>query len=118
MQASFARRFLAIAIDWVMCQGIAALLVRHHLGAAAFLPLGIFFLEVFLLTTLTGSSAGQRICGLRVVSVNASSYLSPLRVFERTVLLCLVFPALLTKAGRGYHDWLSSTVVTRVLQAE
>ena len=115
-QASFGRRFLALLVDWVMCQGIASLITRHHTGAASFLPLGVFFVEVLFLTALTGSSAGQRLVGLRVVRIDGGSYVPPLRVFERTILLCLVFPALLTKDGRGYHDWLSSTAVTKVIR--
>ncbi len=116
MQASFGRRFIAVMIDWIMCQGIAGLITRHRTGPAALLPLLIFFIEVLLLTVLTGSSAGQRVAGLRVVGVNGAPRIPALRVLERTILLCLVFPALLTKDGRGYHDWLSSSIVTRVLQ--
>ena len=116
MQASFGRRFLALMIDWVMCQGIASLFSHHRTGAASFLPLTAFFIEVLVLTTLTGASAGQRLVGLRVVHVNGSAEVPPLRIIERTILLCMVFPALLTKEGRGFHDWLSSTVVTRVIR--
>jgi len=116
MQASFGRRFLAVLIDWFMCLGLSGLISRHHTGSASFLPLGVFFVEVLLLTTLTGSSAGQRVMGLRVVHVSGSLFVAPARVLERTILLCMVFPALLTKQGRGYHDWLSSTVVTRVIR--
>jgi len=116
MQASFGRRLLAVAIDWFMCLGIAGLISRRHVGGATFVPLAVFFVEVLLLTSLTGSSAGQRVCGLRVVGVDGSLRVPAYRVLGRTILLCMVFPALLTKDGRGYHDWLSSTVVTRVLR--
>lgn len=116
VQAGFGRRFVALTIDWVFAQGIAGLITRQHTGPASFLPLAIFFVEVSILTSLTGSSAGQRVMGLRVVGIDGSLRIPVLRVVKRTILLCMVFPALLTKDSRGYHDWLSSTIVTRVLR--
>lgn len=117
VQASFGRRFLALSIDWVVCLAITGLVTKSKSGEAALLPLAIFYLEVVLLTILTGASFGQRMAGLRVVNDDGSFPVAPLRILERTTLLSLVFPALLSKEGRGYHDLLSSTVVTRVIGA-
>jgi len=112
-QAAFNRRFVALLLDWFMCLGIAHLFHRNLAGGAQFLPLGIFFLEVGILTALQGSSAGQRIVRLRVVDASTGGRISAFRAFKRTLFLCLVFPAIFTKDGRGYHDWFSNSVVVQ-----
>jgi len=112
-QAAFNRRFLAVLLDWFMCLGIAHLITRNLAGGAQFLPLAIFFVEVGLLTALQGSSAGQRILRLRVVDASAGGRISTARALRRTLFICLVFPALFTKEGRGYHDWFTNSVVVR-----
>ena len=112
-QAAFGRRLVAIILDWFMCLGIAHLITRHLTGGAQFLPLAIFFIEVGILTALQGSSAGQRIVRLRVVDASTGGRISALRAFKRTLFLCLVFPAIFTKEGRGYHDWFSNSVVVK-----
>ena len=96
-----------------MCLGIAHLITRNLAGGAQFLPLAIFFVEVGLLTALQGSSAGQRILRLRVVDASAGGRISTARALRRTLFICLVFPALFTKEGRGYHDWFTNSVVVR-----
>lgn len=66
--AGFGRRFVALAIDWLACVLIANLVSSGQ--PEAFLPLVIFFVEVSVLTALMGSSFGQRILGIRVVSLS------------------------------------------------
>jgi len=112
-QAAFNRRFLAVLLDWFMCLGIAHLITRNLAGGAQFLPLAIFFVEVGLLTALQGASAGQRILRLRVVDASAGGRISTARALRRTLYICLVFPALFTKEGRGYHDWFTHSVVVK-----
>jgi len=112
-QAAFGRRLLAVALDWFMCLGVAHLIVRKLTGGAQFIPLGIFFVEVSILTALTGASAGQRLLRLRVVDANTRGRVPVGRVIFRTFLICLVIPALFTKEGRGYHDWFTNCVVAK-----
>jgi len=112
-QAGFNRRFLAVLLDWFMCLGIAHLIRRNLAGGAQFLPLAIFFMEVGLLTALQGASAGQRILRLRVVDAVNGGRISALRAFRRTLFICLIFPAIFTKEGRGYHDWFTQSVVVK-----
>ncbi|MEI8066896.1 MAG: RDD family protein [Actinomycetes bacterium] len=116
-KASFGRRFVALTLDWFMAYGVAILLVPaasrtvHNLR----LPqLAIFFVEITVLTILTQSSAGQRLIRLRVVDADTGGWVSPLRILVRTLLICLVLPAVFTKEGRGYHEWLTKTTVLRV----
>ncbi len=96
-----------------MCLGIAHLIVGNLAGGAQFLPLVIFFVEVGLLTALQGASAGQRVLRLRVVDASNGGRISVGRAIRRTLFICLVFPALFTKEGRGYHDWFTHSVVVK-----
>ena len=78
-QATLGRRFLALTIDWAIASLSTALFVpplANDLGSTA-LRLGIFVLEVTILTALTGSSLGQKLFGLRVVSWPNFGYLAP-----------------------------------------
>ena len=104
---------MAVALDWFMCLGIAHLITRNLTGGAQFLPLAIFFVEVGVLTALGGASAGQRIVRVRVVDATSGGPVPVGRAFLRTVLICLVIPALFTKEGRGYHDWFTNTRVVK-----
>ena len=96
-----------------MCLGIARLIHGNLLGGAQFLPLAIFFVEVGVLTALTGSSAGQRILRIRVVDETTGGAIGASRAFKRTLFICLVFPAIFTKEGKGYHDWFTHSVVVK-----
>ena len=96
-----------------MCLGIAHLITRNLAGGAQFLPLAIFFIEVGLLTALQGASAGQRILRLRVVDASNGGRISAARAIRRTLFICLIFPAVFTKEGRGYHDWFTNSVVVK-----
>ena len=104
---------MAVLLDWFMCLGVAHLIHRNLAGGAQFLPLAIFFLEVGILTALQGASAGQRIVRLRVVNASTGGRISALSAFKRTLFICLVFPAIFTKEGRGYHDWFTNSVVVK-----
>ena len=113
-QASFGRRLTALTIDWFMCLLIAGLISGLGGSRTSFTPLGLFFIEVFILTALTGSSAGQKVMLLKVVDMGDGSRVNTIRILIRTLLLCLVFPALMTKEGRGYHDIFANSIVVWV----
>ena len=108
------RRAGGIAIDWA----VAILLVRLVLpgvpygsGASALATMGAFFVEVTLLTWLTTSSFGQRLVGICVVGVDGQR-LGLWRVVIRTLLICLVIPALVYNSqGRGLQDIVAGSVV-------
>lgn len=114
--AGFGRRFVALSIDWLACVLVANLLSSGQ--PPAFLPLIIFFAEVSLLTALLGSSFGQRILGIRVVSL-AHGRLDPARSALRTLLLCLVVPPLVfDRDQRGLHDKAAGSVAVRMGRLE
>lgn len=110
--AGMGRRFLALLIDWLACVLIANLVTSGQ--PPAFLPLVIFFVEVALLTALSGSSFGQRIVGIRIVSLTGDR-LDPARTVLRTLLLCLVVPPLIfDRDQRGLHDRAAGSVAIRI----
>jgi len=117
VSAGYGRRFLAICIDWAIATFSAALIVplqSSSLGPSL-IRLGIFVLEVAILTSLGGASAGQRMMKLRVLSYPDNLFVRPAPIFLRTFLIALVIPAVVTdKDGRGLHDRITKTVVMRV----
>ncbi len=73
--------------------------------------LGIFALEVWILTSLAAASFGQRLLSLRVAGLTGRP-VDPFRVLLRTILLCLVIPAVVwDRDGRGLHDKAARSVV-------
>ncbi|HYO17713.1 MAG TPA: RDD family protein [Dermatophilaceae bacterium] len=114
--ASFGRRAVAITVDWLACYLVAwAVLNQLYAGAdLAEVRLWnslLFFVEVWVLTTLTGSTFGQRLCGIAVRRLDLTQ-LSSLRCLARTGLLMLVVPALIwDRDGRGLHDKAVGSVV-------
>ena len=108
--ASFGRRLAAVAIDWLACVLIASAFTRNP-----WLPMGIFALESILLLTTLGATFGMRLLGVGVATLGRRSPLVvPWRAAVRTVLLCLVIPAVVyDRDGRGLHDKAVGTVVVR-----
>lgn len=108
------RRLSALTIDWLMCLVVAGALLPHGNGMRQFGPLIVFFLEVSILLTLQGASAGQRIVRLKVVRYVDGGSPTPLQALIRTTLLCLVVTAVtFDHEGRGIHERMSGTVLRR-----
>jgi uncharacterized RDD family membrane protein YckC len=114
--ARMGRRLVALTLDW-----IAAILVTHLVfpdlvyGSEGFAAatLGIFALEVFVLTTTTGASFGYKLVGIKLISISPSR-INFVKVLVRTALLCLVIPALIwDRDGRGLHDKAVGTITMR-----
>jgi len=82
--------------------------------AKAFATLVIFFIEVSILTALQQASAGQRIIRLRVVYFTTFGVIPAKKILLRTLLICLVLPAIYTREQRGLHDWATNSIVVRV----
>lgn len=116
-RAGYGRRFAAISIDWAIASFSAALIIPLQSSALgpSLVRLGVFILEVALLTTLTGASAGQRILRLRVLTWPDYFFARPSAIFLRTFLIALVIPAVVTdQDGRGLHDRIAKTVVVKI----
>jgi uncharacterized RDD family membrane protein YckC len=115
---SLGRRLAAITLDWLACYAIVAALsggIGQMEPSKSPITLGLFFVEVWVLTSLTGASLGQKIFGLRVVRFSDGSTITPIQALLRTVFLVLVVTAVTyDENGRGIHERISGTVLTRV----
>jgi len=79
----------------------------------AIATLAIFAVEQSVFLLLMNGSPGHLILGMRVVSMK-SAYLGLWRPFARTILLCLVIPAVIwDRDQRGMHDRLIGTILIR-----
>ena len=112
-EASLGRRFLALIIDWTMSRLIASLLTPYLFIKSDFNTLIIFYLEVLLFTILFQASAGQKIMAIKVVNYPDQSRVDAKRVALRTLLICLVLPAVFTKNGRALHDHFTNSQTVR-----
>lgn len=116
--AGLGRRILALVIDWFASLLLVRLLFSQFpygsLESAA-VTLAVFAAEVIVLTWLMGCSFGQRLVGIRVVRTDGGR-LDLWRVIVRTLLICLVIPAVVYDSdGRGLHDRMSGSIAIRVL---
>jgi uncharacterized RDD family membrane protein YckC len=103
------RRIGAIAIDWAVAVIISVAFFHYDSWAT----LTIFAIEQILFVSLLSGSIGQLILGLRVVPLR-SGWVGVWRPALRTVLLCIVIPAVIwDKDQRGVHDRLAGTVLVR-----
>jgi uncharacterized RDD family membrane protein YckC len=115
--APLGRRVVAILVDWLVCNVIAAGLLHYRLGQSGigpFKPLGVFVLMNVLLVGTLGSTIGHRLLGLRVVRLGGGGA-GPLLAVIRTILLALVIPAVTwDRDTRGFHDKLAGTALVRI----
>jgi uncharacterized RDD family membrane protein YckC len=109
------RRVIALVIDWTMSRLIASLIGPYLSIQTDFNTLVIFYLEVTLLTILFQASAGQRIMAVKVVSYPEQFRVPAKKIALRTLLICMVVPAVITKDGRSLHDFLTKTQTVREL---
>ena len=114
-EASLGRRVIALVIDWTMSRLIASLIGPYLSIQTDFNTLVIFYLEVTLLTILFQASAGQRIMAVKVVSYPEQLRVPAKKIALRTLLICMVVPAVFTKDGRSLHDFLTNTQTVREL---
>ena len=108
--ASWARRILALFVDWFASTLVVVALVgvpELGRGDTSFnlLVLGVFVLEAAVLVPTLGGSFGQLVTRLRVVRADDGGHIDLLRSVVRAVLVALVVPPLVFKPdGRGLHD--------------
>jgi uncharacterized RDD family membrane protein YckC len=106
--AGLGARLQAFLIDAVMCAIVAWGFWRDTVWTTP-----VFALEVLVLTTFLGASAGQFLRGLRVVRVDGRPP-GLLRSSLRTLLLLALVPAVIwDRDGRGLHDKVAGTMLVR-----
>ncbi len=108
--ARLSRRVPALIVDWV-----CALLISHaFFDGDSLWTLGVFAIVQVLTLGTIGCSPGHRLFGLRLVRTNGG-YAGPVPAVVRTLLLCLVIPAVFYDTDlRGMHDRAAGTVLVRV----
>lgn len=103
------RRILALVIDW----GLAVLISVAFFNYDPWANLLIFAITQIVFLTLLNGSIGHLILGMRVVPL-AGGWIGWWRPWVRTVLLCLVIPAVIwDRDQRGLHDKAAGTVLVR-----
>ncbi len=111
--APLGRRVLALILDWFASLLVARLLFSGNDQDVSLATLAIFAIMTIVLLSFGGASFGQRIMGIRVMSVNGGAVPIP-RVILRTLLLCLVVPAVVwDRDQRGLHDQAAKSVCVR-----
>jgi uncharacterized RDD family membrane protein YckC len=109
--AGLGRRFAAITVDWFIADLSVGLIPRITYGERSLATSVLFLLELILLTSLTGSSLGQKLFNLKVVDLESGGAVPLGRVALRSLLIVLVLPAVFTKEGRAYHEIICRTKV-------
>jgi len=118
--ARVGRRIAALAIDWTIATVIAMAFFGYNqfalpeeAGATQFAPLVVFAVLQMLFIPLIGGSPGHRIVRLRIILLSGE-WVGFWRPIVRTLLLCLVLPALVFDPDqRGLHDKVVNTMLVR-----
>jgi uncharacterized RDD family membrane protein YckC len=113
--ARIGRRIGAIAIDWAISYALAwAAFHQRDLRVDGLYVLAVFAVLTILFELFFLGSPGHLVLPMRVVPLRGGR-LSPWQPLVRTLLLCLVIPAILPDADqRGLHDRAAATILVRV----
>jgi hypothetical protein len=94
-------------LDW----GLSVLISVAFFQYDAFATLGIFALTQVVFLTLVSGSVGHVVFRMRLVPL-AGGWIGAWRPLVRTLLLCIVIPALIwDRDHRGLHDKAAGTVL-------
>lgn len=111
--ARLGRRLIALMVDWLACLVISSAFFHANSWAT----LAVFAVIQVLTVGTLGTSPGHRLLRMRVVRAEGARRgqpPGPLAALVRTVLLCLVVPAVVYDLDhRGLHDRAAGTVLIR-----
>lgn len=119
--ARVGRRIAALVIDWTLATVISVAFFGYNqfalpeeAGATQFAPLLVFAVLQILFIPTIGGSPGHRLVGLRIIFLSGG-WVGFWRPIVRTLLLCLVLPALVFDPDqRGLHDKFVNTMLVRI----
>ncbi|GAB3666148.1 RDD family protein [Actinocorallia lasiicapitis] len=115
--ASYARRLVALLIDWFLSMLIASALASSFdwsNGTRSKITLLIFVVQATVLIAFAGTTLGKRIAGLHVARLDGQRVGLPWSL-ARALLTALVVPALLwDRDHRGLHDRATNTIVLEI----
>ncbi len=101
---------VALLIDWALC----TLISQAFFGWDAFATTYLFLLEQILFVGFFGYSIGHRVLRMQVQTLDGRPA-GFLTAAIRSVLICLVIPALIFDPDqRGLHDRARGTVLVRI----
>lgn len=101
------RRIGALSVDW----GVSLLVSAAFFQYGGFATLGIFAVTQIVFLVFVSGSVGHVIFRMRVVPL-AGGWIGAWRPIVRTLLLCLVIPALIwDRDQRGLHDKAAGTIL-------
>ena len=101
------RRIGALCVDW----GLSLLVSAGFFEYDGFATLGIFALTQIIFLMFVSGSIGHIVFRMRVVPM-AGGWIGAWRPIVRTLLLCLLIPALVwDRDQRGLHDKAAGTVL-------
>lgn len=107
--ARVGRRIGALAIDWASAVLISVAFFEYD----PFATLLVFAVVQIVFIPTLGGSPGHRILGMRLILVG-NGWVGVWRPVVRTILLCLVIPAVVWDPDqRGLHDKAVGTVLIR-----
>ncbi|HXH33518.1 MAG TPA: RDD family protein [Plantibacter sp.] len=108
--ARVGRRIGALVIDWALAIVLSVAFFSYDATAT----LVIFAIMQLVFIPTIGGSVGHRLCGMRLMPLTGG-WVGVWRPALRTVLLCVVIPALVWDSDqRGFHDKVAGTVLLRV----
>ena len=116
-RVTLGRRFAALMVDWLACYFIVAA-STGGLGAMApnrsLSVLGLFFAEILILSALQGATLGHKIFGIKIIRFADGGAITPLQALIRSgLLITVIFAITFDENGRGMHERLSGSVLTR-----
>ena len=116
-RVSLGRRMSALMVDWLACYFIVAA-STGGLGAMApnrsLSVLGLFFAEILILSALQGATLGHKIFGIKIIRFADGGAITPLQALIRSgLLITVIFAITFDENGRGMHERLSGSVLTR-----
>jgi uncharacterized RDD family membrane protein YckC len=104
-------------VDWLACYfivtastgGVGAMAPNRSLSVLA-----LFFVEIAILSALQGATLGHRLFGIRIIRFADGGAISPVQALIRSALLVtVIFAVTFDENGRGIHERLSGSVLTR-----
>ena len=116
-RVSLGRRLVALMVDWLACYFIVVAtsggLFAHSQGRE-FKIAALFFFEIAILSALQGATLGHRIFGIKIVRFTDGGAITPVQALIRSALLVtVIFAITFDENGRGMHERLSGSVLTR-----
>ena len=113
-------RLGALLIDLIVASLATSLFVRMDIQSPAVMAsfnrwaILVWFLLTVVLVSVAGFTVGMALLGIRVMRVDGTAMVGPLRAIPRTVLVGVIIPAVIWDAdGRAIHDRLTGTIVVR-----